>query len=243
MDCRSARLLLHFAGPGRPPELDPDEAEALRAHLADCADCAAAAEAERRADERLGAAMRAVAVPEGLRERLRQRLADQPVAWYRRRWVRGLVAAAAVLVAVGLGWSWFTGPRAVLDLEQVCQWANDQMGAPPETVEAWFAERGVVAPLPRELNYRLLTCYELVQFQGKSGVPRLQFERGEAQLRLYVLSARQFDLAAARAQERHNSGPHTVLLVEDPANRDVAYLLVFKGGPLEVFQTRPNQAT
>src|SRR5262249_38463217 len=132
MDCRSARLLLHFAGPQRRPELDAAEAAALEAHLAECPDCAA----ERRADEHLGQAMRAAAGPEGLGGRIHQRLAGRPVAWYRRRWARGLVAAAAVLVAVGLGLSWFTGPRAVLDLEQVCQAANEQIGAPPEKVEA-----------------------------------------------------------------------------------------------------------
>src|SRR5262249_22281362 len=140
MDCRNARLLLHFTRPEHPPELEADEAEALRAHLAECPECGVLAEAERRADECLGPAMRAVPVPPGLRERLHERLAGRPVAWYRRSWTRGLVTAAAVLVAVGLGLSWFAGPRTTLNLERLCDDASDQVGAPPEKVEAWFAE-------------------------------------------------------------------------------------------------------
>src|SRR5262249_43950502 len=108
MDCKNARLLLEFARP-QCAELEATDAEALERHLADCPDCATLAQYERRLDERLGQAMRAVPVPQDLRKRLLNRLAVERDAWYRRWLVRaaGLVGAAAAIglvVWAGINW-------------------------------------------------------------------------------------------------------------------------------------------
>src|SRR5689334_15791744 len=102
MDCRTARLLLDFERP-RVPELPPDDASALDAHLAGCPECEALAQADRAADDRLGRAMRDVAVPEGLHQRILDRLVAER-GDQRRRWlgwtVRVAAAAAVVVLAV-----------------------------------------------------------------------------------------------------------------------------------------------
>src|SRR5205823_12050166 len=107
MDCKTAHLLHEFAGP-RTSELDGDEAAALERHLADCPECARLARTARAAVDRMAAAMRAVAVPPGLRERLLAGL-DEPACaggpsplWRRGRWV----AAAVVLCAVSVSLLW-----------------------------------------------------------------------------------------------------------------------------------------
>src|SRR5438067_12236471 len=99
MDCKTARLLLDFARP-RAPEVEPDDADALDRHLADCPACAALAGDERRLDDALGRAMRQVAVPDRLRQQVLNRLEADRAEWYRRWYGHGLraVLAASLLV-------------------------------------------------------------------------------------------------------------------------------------------------
>src|SRR5262245_38578280 len=103
MDCRSARLLLDFDRPqlqGTRPELEGDEVEALRTHLADCDACRSLAQDERAADDALSRAVKAVPVPDGLRDRLLARLSAERDAWWRRVLLRSAGVAAAVFLAV-----------------------------------------------------------------------------------------------------------------------------------------------
>ena len=104
MDCKTARLLLEYARPNS-HELDETEARALEEHLAGCTDCDQQTGAERRADEVIGRAMRAVDVPDQLRSRVLARLAEEQVQ-RRRRWpaysLRGASRGGGFAVA-GLG--------------------------------------------------------------------------------------------------------------------------------------------
>src|SRR5262245_18752627 len=102
MDCKTARLLLHFDRPGT-PDLAGADADDLRRHLAECPECRPAADAERRADVKIGRAVRDVPVPEDLRARLVSRLKKDRSAWYRRRVVWPVGVAAAVLLAAASG--------------------------------------------------------------------------------------------------------------------------------------------
>src|SRR5437899_263959 len=114
MDCRTARQLLDFARPRR-PELDAAELEELEAHLADCPDCGPLAQAERQIDSRLGQAMRAVSVPEDLRNRLLTRLGSERTRQTRkrRRWLAVPAAAAALLLVTWIGWKLLEKPLQI----------------------------------------------------------------------------------------------------------------------------------
>jgi hypothetical protein len=232
MDCKTARLLLCFARPG---ELEPGDAHSLQHHLAECPECGPLAQAERDADARLGQAIRDVPVPVGLRKRLDDRLRSDRRRWYRRRVVSTLAAAAAVLVAIGLGLSVMAGQREAIDVESLCTDAAGLRMAQPEFVERWFADRGVAVHVPREFNYVLLTSCGLDQVQNTRHVPRLLFECPQGELWVYVLSGRQFNLKASPDQ-RFESGGYTVQVWRpNPEDPDVAYLLVYTGGRLEPF--------
>src|SRR5262249_28887945 len=122
MDCRTARTLLDYHRPTDSELSGPDAAD-LERHLDVCPECGALAQAERRADARLGRAMRDVPLPDGLHDRLLARLAADRRAVMMRRFARGsrYAAAAALVLAtlLGVGW-WTTRPRpldgqAVLD--------------------------------------------------------------------------------------------------------------------------------
>jgi hypothetical protein len=232
MDCKTARLLLCFA---RPAELESSEAEALEQHLAGCPECGPLAQSERLADLHLGRAMRDVPVPEGLHDRLWSRLQTERRRWYRRRVIQTLAAAAAVFVALTLGVTLLAGQREAIDAERLCDNARALRGAPPEHVERWFADRDVTVHVPREFKYALLTSCALEQLQNTPHVPRLLFQSQQAELWVYILTSKQFNLKASPDQKFDSSGYTVQVWRPNPENADVAYLLIYTGGPLETF--------
>src|SRR5262249_8220030 len=152
-----------------------------------------------RADEHLGRAMRAVPVPAGLRQRLLTGLAAARPAWHRRWLVRGVAAAAAVLLLAGAGdWVLSRSPSAV-DAHESRRPGEHQGGTKEEVTKGSEEHFGAEVVLPADLNYALLDSYGLKVFQGRQVPHLLLFApadgRQEAALaQVYVLSAGQFDL-------------------------------------------------
>jgi hypothetical protein len=202
MDCRTARLLLDFHRP-RAGELPPEEAADLERHLSACPECDALGRAERLADQHLGKAVRDVPVPDGLRRRLLDRLADQRRAANLRKlaWAaRGLAVAAAVLLAVYSGFFWWqTHPRP-FDLEGMRDHLFIKHTNPtPESVEQWFLDRDVRTVAPPAFNYTFLAHYEVAEVHDRvqdRKVPHLVFANGGVRASVYVITGEQFDLKA-----------------------------------------------
>src|SRR6478672_2798025 len=94
MDCNTAWTLLPYAKP-HAPELDPTEGLELQQHLESCPSCSTIAAHEQAQDETLGHAIRDVALPAGLKERLVNRLTTQRHERQRSRLLYLAVAAAA----------------------------------------------------------------------------------------------------------------------------------------------------
>ena len=234
MDCRTARLLLDFARP-RCTELPTDDADALGAHLAGCADCDALARAERTADARLGEAMRDVSIPVGLRGRILSRL-DLERGNRRRRlagWtVRVAAAAAVVLLAVYLGWVWYTNRARKLDL-----WAlHDQVftrtySADAKKVEGWFKEDlNITTVAPTQFNYAYLKEFGIASCQGRR-VPSLYFANKDTEAHVYVVTGEQFDMDALKEAEPIDSGGfHVEVRQEVP---DHAFVVIYRGDSLQ----------
>ena len=177
MDCKTARLLLDYARPNY-HELDETEARALEEHLAGCADCDQQAGAERRADEVIGRAMRAVDVPDQLRAPHPGPLKEER-GQRRRRWpvysLRGALAAAALLLlAVGL-WRWSL-VRPPFPAERLATQANNWVIAPPsrKQVEEAFKAQGVEMTAPADLNYNYVRFLFLANVEGRP-TPTLLF--------------------------------------------------------------------
>jgi hypothetical protein len=233
MDCRTARLLLDFARP-LSPELEPSEADSLEGHLADCPECGGMARDERRADDRIRSAMRAVPVAPDFRARLLRRLDARRNAWYGRQVGRTLGVAAAVFIAVCAGWVWHRTHLPAVDPQAVVERANEKIAAAPADVEAWFRQKGYAVPLPPQFNYGLLADYDIADFQGKP-VPRLEFVKGSARARVYVLTDRRFDLKALAGGERVPGSGYSLLGLGHPSDPHVVYLVLFTGESLEPF--------
>jgi hypothetical protein len=240
MDCKTAQLFLEFARP-HANELAAEDVRALDDHLASCPDCGVLARNERRADEHLGRAMRAVEVPDRLREHLLARLEAERGDWY-KRWaghaLRAAVAAAAcLLLIVGgvYGWSqyrWLNRPVPDIGKHQSDIIAN--LVSPPERadVEQKFKKQGFVTVLP-DFKYRYLKTYGIAEFQGAS-VPQLVFSLdGDDSVRenaiVYVLSDKQFKLAEMQRSVSSPSGyPYKVDVLHQPGG-SFAYVIEYTG--------------
>jgi hypothetical protein len=234
MDCRTARLLLDFARP-RCTELPADDADALSAHLAGCADCDSLARAERAADARLGEAMRDVSIPEGLRGRILDRL-ETARGVHRRRtagWVVRLsAAAAAVLLAVFLGFAIFGNRPRPLDLWELHDQELARNFADAKKVEGWFKEDfDITTTAPTTFNYDYLTNFGIGSCQGRR-VPALYFANKDTVAQVYVVTSEQFDMDALfkEPEQIDSGGLHVEVRREDP---DHAFVVIYRGDSLQ----------
>jgi hypothetical protein len=155
MNCATARELLALI---RPDSRDADQLDcaAELAHLEQCAECQAFVEQHQRADRELGQAMRNVAVPADLKQRLLAQLAQLSPAtaraaettttaiatptepatrtvpparriWNHRR--MAAVAALLLLALIGSGWFLFVPRKPTLRVEDLITLAHQRIGS------------------------------------------------------------------------------------------------------------------
>lgn len=238
MDCHDVRVLLALQR--REGAIDPTERAALQQHLYACPDCAALSHSEQVIDAALGSAMRAVAVPTGLRTRVLTRLAvTRP-----RRWPKvAAVAAAVVLLALGVGTTWWA-MRAktamswtIVDTELV-----GRHGAEPDAVEHWYADHGIEMATWRQLDHRYLWSFDIVEFRGRR-VPKLIFYKDDqgpsAIAEVLVLSTRQFDMHEL-PDEQVNAGSLRVIVQRPRSNDDYVYVMATSAESTDPFMRTPR---
>jgi hypothetical protein len=240
MDCKHARMLLEVAHPIA-TELEASEKAALASHLADCPDCGYMAEAERRVDEKFGAAVRDVAVPEGLKERIGRRLQGERDAWWRVRVVRVAGAAAAVLLVCWVSYAVWFSKRPVPDLQALLG-IVDQRETGPKIVEQVFSDMGVNMRAPRGFDYTNLRAYHMAVFpdNNKKVVPYLLFERQEkngttATAQVYVLSDQAFDIEAIRNLPPLAGSHQNIAVRVDKDHPHVVFVVIYTGASLDLF--------
>jgi hypothetical protein len=239
MDCKTARLLLHFAHP-QASELEAEEASALETHLDRCSDCHRLARGERQIDGCLGKAMQQVQPPTGLRDQLLARLEADRGDWYRRRFahsIRMAATAAAVLVLAWAGWHWLANrSKASIDLGQVIEAFNKNAAEDRQTIAGETLKgMGVEGPLSPNLNYNLLSAPpSLADLPGYPGqrVPMLVFDHAPRRRAVvYLVASEQLQLprgvpltvggATYKLEVLPLAGePYTYLVIHDGDNLD-----------------------
>lgn len=255
MNCRTAQQLLTFDRP-HAPELCPEDRAALGRHLAVCAKCRAVEQLERNVDDALGHAMRAVEPPAGLERQLHANVErayeDDRRRWWRTAGRNALAAAASLLVLIGAGVGWQWWARPVADPELAHMMFVEAFINPPsaDDIEKNFQHQGVRTDVPQkidgqEINYNLCIDHRLAEFQGKF-VPQLWFHRVDGQredtARIYILSARQFNLAQMVNPQVGPPGSRYRLEIRHHAGESYAYLIVHTGENLAWLFRRPEKA-
>ncbi len=198
MDCKSARLLLDYYRPNS-TDLATEDLTALEQHLACCPECGALTRGQHQADALIGRAMRHVATPDRLRERLLTRLqterrdsAQRKLGWV----VRGVVAVAAMLlIAIGAWYAIWGHQPPELQLAPLAQEDINKYSNPtPDFVNLWYHDptHGTFAAPPR-FDYNYLRYYGFADIQGKR-VPELIFAQGTMRAHVLVIHRDQFPL-------------------------------------------------
>jgi hypothetical protein len=244
MDCTSARLLLAFRRPGGAAELAREDAADLDRHLAGCPACAALARRQDGFDLAVARAMRTVAVPAGLRDRLvADALARRGAEW-RRTAARYTVAAAALvmlaLTTAGIG----LALRPSFDTEKPPAGYANLVEDPERSVRGWLESEGLPTTLPRDFNYALLDTAAGLDYEKIDGryVPRVVFripprpdrpgDRADF-AKVYVVRKGQFELDSRKFRNTQNSFCNVIVVPDDGSG--VGYVILFTTDTLDPF--------
>lgn len=242
MDCNTARMLLDFARP-HAPELDAAENALLEHHLAGCADCRELTQRERRFDEAVGKAMRAVEVPERLCSHLLNKLEAERNDYYRGWYGFAFRVAAAALVLILGAWAiFFWHEHRLPEVNVVAVWdeANQAAFSPrtADQVEQHFRNLKASIVAPPGLNYLYLIDMQATEFQGENNVPLLTFLRNDEELgihgyaRVRILSKEKFKLNNLPREDFADSAYPFKLQVRYQDGDPCAYLIVYTGDSL-----------
>ena len=231
MDCQQVQQLLVFLE-RQSEDLDPVERAAVLQHLAKCPGCKTLADANHRADNVIGIALRDVPVPADLRQKVLKRLTAQRSRW---PWKRASVAIAAmVLIALSIGWYMRPLPEVTeSDLNDI-QYSG--LGWDEKKVAQYVAAEGLAVVLPRDFDYKHLRRVEVVGFK-KQRIVKLTFhvdlsENQSSHAEVLILPHRQFRAASLVSVE--NRGATSILVRHEG---DFSYV-IFLQGDLDNLQHR-----
>lgn len=239
MDCPNARLLLAHRRPGGPAELAPEDAATLDRHLTECPACAAAARQQDGFDAALGSAMRAVAAPVGLRDRLiTDALARSGAIW--RRTVYQYATAASILVVSALTTTSIgLVLRPAFNTDHVANEYANRYEVPEPSVRDFLNTADVPTSLPYDFNFALHdgVGYELID--GRM-VPWVQFRIPPQQgahrpdtVRVLIVRKSRFKLDPGQFRNTQNSFFNVLAIPDD--GRGVGYVILFTTPSLDPF--------
>jgi len=224
MNCMEFEARLHPYVDG---ELEMSEMAAAEAHLAQCVECAGAAERERRFRQFLRRQPRETAPPE-FRAVIRTRIRRSARVAAIRPWLVGTVAAAAVLLVVVLLPGLRPGPSLVTELvgkhityaqiEQPAEFTSQD----PRAVEAWFRQRADLRVTVADYSpsgIRLVGGRLAEADQSKAAY--VLYEKGYTLMSVFMVpaSARGAELSGARVSYRG----HDYLTLERRGYNTVAW--------------------
>lgn len=239
MQCRDAQFYLRLRRHAS-DELGTDVTGDLDRHLAGCAGCATDARSAASFDRAVAAAMTAVPVPSGLRDKLLTIASVHRGGIIRRKVYQVAALAASVLFVTGLAFGVFSSNRAKITGESFVV-TQDRIYEDPEgALRDWLVAQELPDQLPEPFDPYLLMSLGTEKVQGKD-VPVAVFrhpgdrERGRGFAKVFIFrddgNYNLKDLQDAQLS-------HTMArVVRDPARfRGVQYVIVHTVHPDPVDQ-------
>lgn len=229
MQCRDAQFYLRLrrhAG----DELGTDVAADLDRHLAGCAACAADARVAASFDRAVADAMRAVAVPAGLRDKLLSTASAYRGGVIRRQAYKVAALAASVFLATGLAFGLFSASRPKIDTSEIAMKGAELYQNPDRLLQQWLTAQKFPAELPKPFDTNLLISLCKEEVQGKD-VPVAVFRhptdiRGFAKVYIFRDDGT-YNLKELRGVQASET---TADVIHDPARfRGVQYVILYTG--------------
>ena len=240
MNCNLARMLLAFPK----ADLAADDRAALDAHVAGCPVCARTASAEGALHRAFATAMQSVPVPAGLHAKLLRDGFAVRGAKHRRTLYRYSALAAAVLLAIGVGFGGYLHTRPEIDTAAETIRVEQEWEGRSGPVREWLVKQDLPESLPVEFDYRHYVAHGWGELAGRK-VPMIVFlgqftnDFGAVQThtaRVYIADSTTFKNIDKLEDAQTSLVRLTVKT--DPARPKLAYIIVFTSETLDPFLKR-----
>lgn len=243
MQCRDAQFYLRLRRHAH-DELGADVAADLDRHIVGCTACALDSQAALAFDRSLAAAMKAVAVPADLRDKLHTQFLAYRGTVLRRKAYRLTALAASLFLVIGLGFGVFSASRPKLDTDALVMNADEQIQNPEGAIKRWLIAQHFPAQLPMQFNADLLVSLGSERIQGQD-VPVMIFggsvEHGFAKVYLFRKNG-EFDLDTQNLRDAQASNTRAIVKSQ-PQAPGVVYVIVYTTHDLQPFLLRTGPAT
>jgi hypothetical protein len=237
MQCRDARFFLRLRRHAN-DELGADVIADLDRHLGGCTECAADFRIVHSFDTAVASAMKSVAIPVGLRDKLLSQALSQRGTVIRRKAYQLAALAASLFLIVGVSFGFFSASRPKLDTEVLVNTADEQFTNPEASMRKWLTAQNLPEELPLPFNTELIYFLGHDQVQGKD-VPVILFGapsgRGFAKLYLFRKNG---DFKLESLREAGASNAHAEVLPGQGNATGVVYVIVYTGRDLQPFMQR-----
>jgi hypothetical protein len=250
MQCRDAHFFLRLRRQAN-DELGSDVSADLDRHLAGCPECALDSQIVQSFDSAVASAMKSVAVPMGLRDKLLSQAMSQRGTVIRRKVYQLAALAASLFLIVGVSFGIFSASRPRLDTEILVNNTDELIQNSNTKMNQWLAAQNFPTELPLPFNTDLIYSLGHERIQGKD-VPVILFgappergfanERGFAKLYLFHENS-DFKLDKQTLRNADASNAHAKVLTGQGKAAGVVYIVVYTTHDLEPFmQHSTNQA-
>jgi len=240
MNCNLARMLLAFPK----ADLAAEDRAGLHAHVAGCPHCARAASAESALHIAFAAAMQSVPVPAGLHAKLLRDGFAVRGAKHRRTLYRWSAMAAAVLLAISVGFGGYLHTRPEIDTGAEAFRVEQEWEGRSGPVREWLVAQDLPESLPVEFDYRHYVAHGWGELAGRR-VPMVVFHGqftnafGVVEThtaRVYIADSTTFKNIDKLGDAQSSLVRLTVKF--DPARPKLAYVIVFTSETLDPFLKR-----
>ncbi len=236
MQCRDAHFFLRLRRHAN-DELGADVNADLDRHLAGCAECALDFRSAHSFDSAVAAAMKSVAIPAGLRDKLLSQVLAYRGTVVRRKVYQLAALAASLFLVVGVAYGVFSASRPKLDTDLLVLQADELIQQPDEAIRHWLASQHLPTELPLPFNTDMLLSRSFEPIQGKN-VPVILFggrsEREFAKIYIFQKNG-DFKIDPQISRDAQASNTRAMVLFGQGQASGVVYVIVHTGPVIQPF--------